>query len=59
MTDRPCRSSPKQFLPLFGALSIFQDTVRRVADPALCARPIVVTNGQFNPRDADGAPLLN
>jgi mannose-1-phosphate guanylyltransferase / mannose-6-phosphate isomerase len=38
---------PKQFLPLFGALSTFQDTVRRVADPALFARPIVVTNGQY------------
>jgi mannose-1-phosphate guanylyltransferase/mannose-6-phosphate isomerase len=38
---------PKQFLPLFGALSTFQDTMRRVADPALFARPIVVTNGQY------------
>ena len=38
---------PKQFLPLFGALSTFQETVRRVADPALFARPIVVTNGQY------------
>jgi hypothetical protein len=38
---------PKQFLPLFGALSTFQDTMRRVADPALFARPIAVTNGQY------------
>ena len=38
---------PKQFLPLFGALSTFQGTVRRVTDPALFARPIVVTNGQY------------
>ena len=38
---------PKQFLPLFGRLSTFQETVRRVADPALFARPIVVTNGQY------------
>ena len=38
---------PKQFLPLFGTLSTFQETVRRVADPALFARPIVVTNGQY------------
>src|SRR4029079_2322800 len=38
---------PKQFLPLLGALSTFQETVRRVADPALFARPIVVTNGQY------------
>jgi mannose-1-phosphate guanylyltransferase len=38
---------PKQFLPLFGALSTFQDTMRRVADPALFARLIVVTNGRY------------
>jgi mannose-1-phosphate guanylyltransferase len=34
-------------LPLFGTLSTFQETVRRVADPALFARSIVVTNGQY------------
>ena len=38
---------PKQFLPLFGPLSTFQETVRRVSDPALFARPVVVTNGQY------------
>src|ERR1700689_1064097 len=38
---------PKQFLPLFGPRSTFQDTVRRVADPALFGRPIVVTNHQY------------
>ena len=38
---------PKQFLPLLGTLSTFQETVRRVADPALFARPIVVTNGRY------------
>jgi hypothetical protein len=38
---------PKQFLPLFGPHSTFQETIRRVADPALFARPIVVTNGQY------------
>ena len=38
---------PKQFLPLFGPLSTFQETMRRVADPALFGRPIVVTNGQY------------
>ena len=38
---------PKQFLPLFGRYSTFQDTVRRVADPALFGRPIVVTNNQY------------
>jgi len=38
---------PKQFLPLFGSSSTFQETIRRVSDPALFARPIVVTNGQY------------
>jgi mannose-1-phosphate guanylyltransferase/mannose-6-phosphate isomerase len=38
---------PKQFLPLFGPLSTFQETVRRVSDPALFGRPIIVTNGQY------------
>jgi hypothetical protein len=38
---------PKQFQPLFGTLSTFQETMRRVADPGLFARPIVVTNGQY------------
>src|SRR5690242_18717894 len=38
---------PKQFLPLFGARSTFQDTLLRVADPALFARPIVITNAAY------------
>ncbi len=38
---------PKQFLPLFGPHSTFQETVRRVSDPALFGRPIVVTNNQY------------
>ena len=38
---------PKQFLPLFGPLSTFQETMRRVSDPALFGRPIVVTNTQY------------
>ena len=38
---------PKQFLPLFGPYSTFQETVRRVSDPALFGRPIVVTNDQY------------
>jgi mannose-1-phosphate guanylyltransferase / mannose-6-phosphate isomerase len=38
---------PKQFLPLFGPLSTFQETIRRVSDPSLFDRPIVVTNGQY------------
>ena len=38
---------PKQFLPLFGSYSTFQETMRRVSDPALFGRPIIVTNGQY------------
>ncbi len=35
---------PKQFLPLFGARSTFQETLRRVSDASLFERPIVITN---------------
>jgi mannose-1-phosphate guanylyltransferase / mannose-6-phosphate isomerase len=38
---------PKQFLPLFGAYSTFQDTLRRVSDPTLFGRPLIVTNKQY------------
>jgi mannose-1-phosphate guanylyltransferase/mannose-6-phosphate isomerase len=38
---------PKQFLPLFGSYSTFQETIRRVSDPALFGRPIIVTNNQY------------
>jgi mannose-1-phosphate guanylyltransferase/mannose-1-phosphate guanylyltransferase/mannose-6-phosphate isomerase len=38
---------PKQFLPLFGAHSTFQETVRRVTDPTLFGRPIIVSNNQY------------
>ena len=38
---------PKQFLPLFGPHSTFQDTVRRVSDPTLFGRPLIVTNTQY------------
>lgn len=38
---------PKQFLPLFGVRSTFQDTVLRVSDAALFDRPIVVTNAAY------------
>lgn len=38
---------PKQFLRLFGPRSTFQDTVLRVSDPALFARPIVLTNAAY------------
>src|SRR6201999_4260707 len=38
---------PKQFLPLFGARSTFQDTLLRVSDPSLFDRPIVITNKAY------------
>src|SRR6266852_6345810 len=38
---------PKQFLPLFGTRSTFQDTLKRVSDPALFERPIVITNAAY------------
>src|SRR5580704_5658198 len=38
---------PKQFLPLFGARSTFQDTLLRVSDATLFARPIVITNAAY------------
>ncbi len=38
---------PKQFLPLFGPRSTFQDTLTRVSDPALFERPIVITNTAY------------
>ncbi len=38
---------PKQFLPLFGARSTFQDTLLRVSDPVLFERPIVITNAAY------------
>src|SRR6202165_646135 len=38
---------PKQFLPLFGTRSTFQDTILRVSDPTLFERPIVITNAAY------------
>jgi mannose-1-phosphate guanylyltransferase/mannose-6-phosphate isomerase len=38
---------PKQFLPLFGARSTFQNTLLRVSDAALFERPIVITNKAY------------
>src|SRR6188508_443870 len=40
-------SMPKQFVPLIGERSTFQQTLARIADPALFARPIVITNTDF------------
>jgi mannose-1-phosphate guanylyltransferase len=38
---------PKQFLPLTGTLSLFQDTLKRVSDPSRYAAPIVITNADY------------
>src|ERR1700688_356581 len=38
---------PKQFLPLFGTRSTFQDTILRVSDSTLFERPIVITNAAY------------
>jgi mannose-1-phosphate guanylyltransferase/mannose-6-phosphate isomerase len=38
---------PKQFLPLFGKRSTFQETLLRVSDAALFDRPVVITNAAY------------
>jgi mannose-1-phosphate guanylyltransferase/mannose-6-phosphate isomerase len=38
---------PKQFLPLFGARSTFQNTILRVSDAMLFERPVVITNAAY------------
>jgi mannose-1-phosphate guanylyltransferase/mannose-6-phosphate isomerase len=38
---------PKQFLPLVGTRSTYQETLLRVADAELFAQPIVITGGDF------------
>jgi mannose-1-phosphate guanylyltransferase/mannose-6-phosphate isomerase len=38
---------PKQFLPLMGSRSTFQETALRVGDPVLFGRPIVITNSHY------------
>jgi mannose-1-phosphate guanylyltransferase / mannose-6-phosphate isomerase len=38
---------PKQFLPLLGRYSTFQETIRRVSNRELFGRPLVVTNDQY------------
>jgi mannose-1-phosphate guanylyltransferase / mannose-6-phosphate isomerase len=40
-------SRPKQFVPLIGETSTFQQVLARVADPELFERPIVITNAEF------------
>jgi mannose-1-phosphate guanylyltransferase/mannose-6-phosphate isomerase len=38
---------PKQFLPLIGERSSYQETLARVSEPSLFAQPIVVTGADF------------
>ena len=40
-------SMPKQFVPLIGECSTFQQVMTRISDPQLFARPIVVTSDEF------------
>ena len=40
-------SMPKQFTHLVGQGSTFQQVIRRVSDPELFARPIVITHSEF------------
>jgi len=44
---------PKQFFELTGGLSTFQQVLQRVSDPAVFARPVVVTNSEFRFTVAD------
>src|SRR4029079_1943776 len=37
-------SRPKQFLKLIGPLSTLQETIKRVSDPAVFAKPVIITN---------------
>src|SRR6266481_7882759 len=40
-------SMPKQFVPLVGEGSTFQQVLGRISDPELFGRPIVITNTDF------------
>jgi mannose-1-phosphate guanylyltransferase/mannose-6-phosphate isomerase len=50
---------PKQFLRLFGPNSTFQETMRRVSDPTLYARPIVITHHQYRFQVAEQLVEIN
>ena len=38
---------PKQFLPLTGSLTLFQETLKRVSDPDRYGPPIIITNAEY------------
>src|SRR5580658_1061573 len=40
-------SMPKQFVPLLGKQSTFQQTLERVADRSLFAKPVIATNDAY------------
>ena len=40
-------SMPKQFVPLIGERSTFQQVLARISVPGLFSRPIVITNADF------------
>jgi mannose-1-phosphate guanylyltransferase / mannose-6-phosphate isomerase len=40
-------SRPKQFLKLIGPLSTLQETIKRVSDPAVFAKPVIITNYDY------------
>src|ERR1700685_4217543 len=42
----PVSREPKQFVSLFGDQSTFQQVLRRISEPSLFARPIVITNAE-------------
>jgi mannose-1-phosphate guanylyltransferase / mannose-6-phosphate isomerase len=52
-------STPKQFLPLIGDLSTFQDTLLRVSDETLFEKPIVITHADFRFLAAEQLRALN
>ena len=41
------QTRPKQFITLIGELSLFQQTVRRVSQPSVFAKPICITNDEY------------
>lgn len=50
---------PKQFLPLLGQYSTFQETLRRVNDSTLFGRSIVMTNRQYRFLVAEQVAAIN
>lgn len=52
------RDLPKPFLPLLGPRSLYQETLLRVADPALFAKPVVVAAEPLRFTAADQARTI-